>query len=293
MIVDTHLHLIDRSRACLSLALGSAARSIATSPTTTMRAKRAGSASSRLCTWRSMCAGPRSSGRRIYVAELAAPGTAACWPAPSPRAGRKMPDFAAYLERALANPFVKGFRRVLHVMPDDLSEAPLFRENIEAACRHRPDLRPLRPAAPAHRGDGAHRSRPGCPVRARPLRRAGHQGRRARRLARADMTEIARRPNVSASSPASSPMPMPRTGRSTTCAPMSSTRSAQLRLRPHGLGQRLAGLHAGRRAVDLGRRHPCAAVGREPGGTKPRFSPAMPGRSGNSDADTVSEPATR
>lgn len=41
------------------------------------------------------------------------------------------PDFAAYLERVHANPFVKGFRRVLHVMPDDLSEAALFRENIE------------------------------------------------------------------------------------------------------------------------------------------------------------------
>lgn len=41
------------------------------------------------------------------------------------------PDFAAYLERVHANPFVKGFRRVLHVMPDDLSEGALFRENIK------------------------------------------------------------------------------------------------------------------------------------------------------------------
>lgn len=38
--------------------------------------------------------------------------------------------FAAYLERVKADPFVKGFRRVLHVMPDDLSESALFRENI-------------------------------------------------------------------------------------------------------------------------------------------------------------------
>ena len=38
--------------------------------------------------------------------------------------------FAAYLERQQADPFVKGFRRVLHVMPDDLSEGALFRENI-------------------------------------------------------------------------------------------------------------------------------------------------------------------
>lgn len=39
-------------------------------------------------------------------------------------------SFAAYLDRQAGNPFVKGFRRVLHVVPDDLSEGALFRENI-------------------------------------------------------------------------------------------------------------------------------------------------------------------
>ena len=39
-------------------------------------------------------------------------------------------DFPAFLERALANPIVKGFRRVLHVVPDDLSEGTTFRENL-------------------------------------------------------------------------------------------------------------------------------------------------------------------
>ncbi|WP_111564953.1 amidohydrolase family protein [Rhizobium sp.] len=38
--------------------------------------------------------------------------------------------FPAYLERCLADPFIKGFRRVLHVAPDDTSERPLFRENV-------------------------------------------------------------------------------------------------------------------------------------------------------------------
>lgn len=38
--------------------------------------------------------------------------------------------FPAYLERVRADPFVKGFRRVLHVVPDDISEGVLFRENI-------------------------------------------------------------------------------------------------------------------------------------------------------------------
>jgi predicted TIM-barrel fold metal-dependent hydrolase len=39
--------------------------------------------------------------------------------------------FAAYLERQRGNDFVKGFRRVLHVVSDDVSEGTLFRENIE------------------------------------------------------------------------------------------------------------------------------------------------------------------
>ncbi len=41
------------------------------------------------------------------------------------------PDFPAYLERQQSDPFVKGFRRVLHVMPDELSEGTLFRKNIK------------------------------------------------------------------------------------------------------------------------------------------------------------------
>lgn len=38
--------------------------------------------------------------------------------------------FAAEIERARADPFVRGFRRILHVVPDDLSRAPTFRENV-------------------------------------------------------------------------------------------------------------------------------------------------------------------
>lgn len=64
-----------------------------------------------------------------YVASLAkqegsliAGAIAACRPEEA--------GFADYLERQKANPFVKGFRRILHTMPDDLSESSLFRENI-------------------------------------------------------------------------------------------------------------------------------------------------------------------
>ncbi|MDQ6434670.1 amidohydrolase [Mesorhizobium sp. LHD-90] len=41
------------------------------------------------------------------------------------------PGFAEYLERVRETTFVKGFRRVLHVVPDDVSEGALFRENIQ------------------------------------------------------------------------------------------------------------------------------------------------------------------
>lgn len=40
-------------------------------------------------------------------------------------------EFPKYLERVRLNPFIRGFRRVLHVMPDDLSGGVVFRENIK------------------------------------------------------------------------------------------------------------------------------------------------------------------
>lgn len=39
-------------------------------------------------------------------------------------------DFVDFLERALGDPLIKGFRRVLHVVPDDVSLSPTFHENI-------------------------------------------------------------------------------------------------------------------------------------------------------------------
>lgn len=40
------------------------------------------------------------------------------------------PDFPAYVERLCALDGVKAFRRILHQSPDELSQAPLFVENI-------------------------------------------------------------------------------------------------------------------------------------------------------------------
>ena len=39
-------------------------------------------------------------------------------------------SFPEFLERQRANPFVKGFRRILHEAPDTVSEGARFRENI-------------------------------------------------------------------------------------------------------------------------------------------------------------------
>jgi len=40
-------------------------------------------------------------------------------------------NFAAFLERQQARPEVKGFRRVLHVVPDEISQSTVFRDNIK------------------------------------------------------------------------------------------------------------------------------------------------------------------
>ncbi|MEP9387879.1 amidohydrolase [Mesorhizobium sp. KR9-304] len=39
--------------------------------------------------------------------------------------------FPTMLERALADPFVKGFRRILHTVDDGISQGALFRENLK------------------------------------------------------------------------------------------------------------------------------------------------------------------
>lgn len=49
------------------------------------------------------------------------------------------PDFPAYLERIAARSGVKGLRRILHTSPDELSQSPLFGQNLRSlATRHLP-----------------------------------------------------------------------------------------------------------------------------------------------------------
>jgi predicted TIM-barrel fold metal-dependent hydrolase len=44
-------------------------------------------------------------------------------------------DFPAFLERQAADPFVKGFRRVLHVAPDALSQSATFRGHLQLLAK--------------------------------------------------------------------------------------------------------------------------------------------------------------
>ena len=107
------------------------------------------------------------------------------------------PDFPAFLDRALADPFVKGFRRVLHVVPDDMSERPLFRENLRRlAGLGRPFDLCVRP----DQLDKAIALVDACPDLAFVLDHCGAQSITPRMvpLWRAKVAEIARRPNVTA-----------------------------------------------------------------------------------------------
>ncbi|ESZ59645.1 amidohydrolase [Mesorhizobium sp. L103C120A0] len=167
--------------------------------------------------------------------------------------------FAAYLERQQADPFVKGFRRVLHVMPDELSDSALFRENIErlAGTGLTFDLVVLphqipRAVALADLAPDVQFVLDHCGV---PDIKAS-----AEHPWREHMTEIARRPNVL------------RCRRLCRCrlmdrrdlAPLCRAHDRHFRLGPRRVGQRLAGVHAWRWPCDLGGGDACVDCGSQP-----------------------------
>ncbi len=82
--------------------------------------------------------------------------------------------FADYLERQKADPFVKGFRRVLHVVPDDVSEGALFRENIRRLSGTGLTFDLCTAAASGWQGGCARRCRPRCAVHPRSLWQSGY-----------------------------------------------------------------------------------------------------------------------
>jgi predicted TIM-barrel fold metal-dependent hydrolase len=129
MIIDTHLHLIDLSTLRYPWLAGSPALNRDFSHGEyAMQARRAGvEAALHMevdvdpADIQAETSYVKALSRQMY--SLLRGAIASCRP--------EEPGFAAYLERQRADPFVKGFRRVLHVMPDELSEGALFRENIK------------------------------------------------------------------------------------------------------------------------------------------------------------------
>jgi predicted TIM-barrel fold metal-dependent hydrolase len=128
MIVDTHLHIIDKSALDYPWLSGVSALDRDFSYATyAAEARRVG-----ITTVLHMevdVAAERIEDEIGYVDAIARePGSlivgaiAACRP--------ESDDFPAFLERVRGNALVKGFRRVLHVMPDTLSEDPAFRANV-------------------------------------------------------------------------------------------------------------------------------------------------------------------
>ena len=129
MLVDTHLHLIDKSRLSYPWIAGEPALNRDFLYAEYARdALRAGITDA---LHMEVDAAPEDIGEEVeFVREqskqsgnLIRGAISACRPEDQ--------DFAAALERALADPFVKGFRRVLHVVPDDVSQGARFRDNVK------------------------------------------------------------------------------------------------------------------------------------------------------------------
>lgn len=128
MIIDTHLHIVDQSALRYPWLSGAPALNRDFSYEEYAREARRCGISATL--HMEVDVDPADiEAETAYVARKAAePGSllrgaiAACRPEDA--------DFPAYLERARANPIVKGFRRVLHVVPDDVSQGSRFRENV-------------------------------------------------------------------------------------------------------------------------------------------------------------------
>ncbi len=129
MIVDTHLHLIDRSALSYPWLAGEPALNRDHSyEEYALQAKRCGIGAV-LHMEVDVDAG-HIQAETAFVAGLARQegsllrgAIAACRP--------EEDGFAAYLEHCRAEPFVKGFRRVLHGAPDETSRSALYRANIK------------------------------------------------------------------------------------------------------------------------------------------------------------------
>jgi predicted TIM-barrel fold metal-dependent hydrolase len=128
MIVDTHLHVVDRN--ALDYPWLSGAEGLNRDWTYSEYERDARRAGIVKTLHMEVDVAPQSvADETDYIAGLAARpesliagAIASCRP--------EEEGFARYLDSVRENRLVKGFRRVLHVVPDEVSERPLFRENL-------------------------------------------------------------------------------------------------------------------------------------------------------------------
>jgi predicted TIM-barrel fold metal-dependent hydrolase len=129
MIIDTHLHIVDQSALRYPWLSGAPALNRDFSYEEYAREARRGGISQTLHMEVDVAPEDIEAEIDYVVAKARDPGSllvgkiATCRP--------ENPDFVAYLEKVRANPFVKGLRRILHTLPDDLSEGAIFRQNIK------------------------------------------------------------------------------------------------------------------------------------------------------------------
>lgn len=128
MFIDTHLHLIDRGKLAYTWLAG--AGPLNRDFTYSEYARQAKRLGIEAALHMEVDVAENDIGRETEAVRTLSkePGSlirgaiAACRP--------ETGDFAAELERCEADPFVKGLRRVLHVVGDDVSVRPPFRDNM-------------------------------------------------------------------------------------------------------------------------------------------------------------------
>lgn len=128
-LIDTHLHLIYRHDLAYAW-LGSEPKLAAHDWTYELYAAEAHPLGVTDCLHMEVDVAETDIGRETEFIHALAAGPGRRIRAAIANARPETGGFAAEVEHALAHSFVRGFRRILHVMPDDLSCSPTFRSNI-------------------------------------------------------------------------------------------------------------------------------------------------------------------
>lgn len=128
-LIDTHLHLVYRDS--LSYAwLGSEALLSAQDWTYELYANEAHPLGVTDCLYMEVDVVEADIGRESEFVRSLAGGPARRIRGAILNARPEKAEFAAEIDHARADPFIRGFRRILHVVPDEVSRARVFRQNV-------------------------------------------------------------------------------------------------------------------------------------------------------------------